>query len=317
MNGAFGPFLVIGLGLILGFLLRRSGHLPAGAPRGLNAYVIIIALPGVVLSQLPPFFRGLMAESGTRDLSFLFLPLLPWLIFGAAILFFGWIYRRGWIRRDQYGLLVLSGGLGNTSFVGLPLLEALLGRESLPLGILLDQLGTFLALSLGGTAWIAYFRSESTGFSGRRFLRELFRFPPFVAVIAAFVLSLFPPFPGFLQLALERIGSTLVPVAMVSVGATLNLDPSVFRTEAGGLAWGLGFKMLLTPIFFGLLSYFVFQLRGEVFAVALLESAMAPMITATVLGMEAGFAPGLGALMLGIGIPLSLLTVPLLYLLWS
>jgi predicted permease len=146
MNIAFGPFLVIGFGLILGYLLRRSGHLPVGASRVLNAFVISIALPGVVLSQLPPFFRGLMAGREGRELSFLFLPLLPWLIFGAAILFFRWVYQRGWIRRDQFGLLVLSGGLGNTSFVGLPLLEALLGPTSIPLGILLDQLGKFLVL---------------------------------------------------------------------------------------------------------------------------------------------------------------------------
>jgi predicted permease len=166
---------------------------------------------------------------------------------------------------------------------------------------------------VGGTAWIAYFRHRGVAFSWPKFFRELLRFPPFVAVLAAYVLALFPPFPADLQIALERLGSTLVPVAMVSVGASLDLNPAMMRTESRGLAWGLGFKMLLTPIFFGLLSYYVFQLRGEVFAVALLESAMAPMITATVLGMEAGFAPGLGALMLGVGIPLSLLTVPLFY----
>jgi len=320
MNAPFGPFFLILLALGLGALLRKSRHLPDGTPRILNAYVIAVALPALVLSQLPPFVRELAAHRERIDPSLIFLPITPWLSFMGAILFFGFLAKRGWIRRDQWGLLALSGGLGNTAFVGFPLIEALLGPQNLPPAILLDQLGSFLALSVGGTLWISYLqatdpkgeRRRAAGFPWAKFARELLRFPPFIALLAAFLIAPFGAFPSFAQVAVDRIAGTLIPVAMVSVGAQLSLDRAKLRREARGVLVGLGYKMAFAPLGIGLFAYFVLRMRGDLFSVAVLETAMAPMITATVLGIEAGFAPELGALMLGVGIPLSLATVPLI-----
>ncbi len=318
MNASFGPFLVISIGLGLGMLLRRTRHFPPAAPKTLNAYVIAVAVPALVLAQLPSFLRELGARVGGIDASLLFLPFIPWLIFAGAIAFFGLLYRRGLIRRDQWGLLALSGGLGNTAFVGFPLIEALLGPKNLPPAILLDQLGTFLALSVGGTLWISYFHNAGAAkFNGSKFFRELLRFPPFLALLAAFVIEPLGALPPIWQGTLEKISATLVPVAMVSVGAQLTLSREKLRTEGRGIFFGLGYKMVLAPFLIGLAAYFVVGMRGDYFSVAVLESAMAPMITATVLGIEAGFAPDLGALMLGVGIPLSLATVPLLHFLMN
>src|SRR4051812_15566084 len=216
MNASFGPFLVILTGLGLGMLLRRTRHLPPAAPKTLNAYVIAAAVPALVLAQLPPFLRELEARVGGTDASLFFLPLIPWLIFGGAIAFFGLLYRRGFIRRDQWGLLALSGGLGNTAFVGFPLIEALLGPKNLPPAILLDQLGTFLALSVGGTLWISYFHhAGAEKFDWTKFFRELLQFPPFLALFAAFLIAPFGPLPPIAQGTLEKVSATLVPVAMV------------------------------------------------------------------------------------------------------
>lgn len=320
MNSSFGPFLVICLGLLLGFLYRRSGRFSAEAPRVLNAFLIGIALPAVVLSQIPKFLRETFLRSEKMDGALLFLPLIPWILFLGSIPFFWLLYRAKWIRRDQWGLLVLAGGLGNTSFVGIPLIEALLGADKIPLAILLDQFGSFLALSVGGTLWISYFHSTgglSAKFSWRKFLDELFRFPPFVALIAAFFIALLSETPAAIQTALERIGATLVPVAMVSVGSQLKIDFKMLRHEWRGLACGIGYKMALAPLVIWILGVWVFGLSGDAIHVGVLEAGMAPMITATILGMDAGFAPNLGALILGIGIPLSLATVPLIHLLLS
>jgi len=322
MNASFGPFLVIVLGLLLGMMLRRTRHLPTDAPKVLNAYVITVAVPALVLAQLPPFLRELAAHGERVDASLIFLPFIPWLIFGGAIAFFGMLYRFGLIRRDQWGLLALSGGLGNTAFVGFPLIEALLGTKNLPPAILLDQLGTFLALSVGGTLWISYFHASAPkgdGVHGRpafpwpKFFRELMRFPPFLALVAAFLIAPLGPLPFIGQGAIEKIAATLVPVAMVSVGAQLRFERAMLKREGRGLFIGLGYKMALCPVVVGALAYVLLRMRGDLFSVAVLESAMAPMITSTVLGIEAGFAPDLGALMLGVGIPLSLATVPLIH----
>ena len=55
---------------------------------------------------------------------------------------------------------MMLGGLGNTSFVGLPMIETYYGSAYLPIGILIDQLGTYLVLSTLGIA-VACVYSES------------------------------------------------------------------------------------------------------------------------------------------------------------
>jgi hypothetical protein len=45
--------------------------------------------------------------------------------------------------------------------------------------------------------------------------------------------------------------------------------------------------------------------------ITILEAAMAPMITSNIVAIRSGLNPELSALMLGVGIPLSLVTVPL------
>jgi predicted permease len=44
-------------------------------------------------------------------------------------------------------LLILTAGLGNTSFLGFPIIEALYGQEGMKTAILVDQPGTFVVLS--------------------------------------------------------------------------------------------------------------------------------------------------------------------------
>lgn len=311
MNASFGPFLVIGLGLLLGFLFRRSGRFPVETPKILNRYVIDFALPAVVLSQLPAFLRQLFSGQSPIGASVIFLPVIPWLIFFGAIGFFGLLYRMNRIRREEWGLLALAGGLGNTSFVGIPLIEALMGPDKVPLAVLLDQFGTFLALAIGGTLWIAIFR-EGKRPKAKKVIVDLLRFPPFVALLASFAAAAFPPWGGALQSALDRIAATLVPVAMLSVGSQLKPNLKMLRKEGKGLALGLGFKMGAAPLLIFLLAR-IFGIAGDPLKIGVVEASMAPMITATVLGIEAGMAPDLGALMLGIGIPLSLLTVPFIH----
>jgi predicted permease len=53
--------------------------------------------------------------------------------------------------------------------------------------------------------------------------------------------------------------------------------------------------------------------RGLEIDVSIMESAMAPMITGAILASNYGLKPKLSSMMIGIGIPLSLLTVAFWY----
>jgi len=77
------------------------------------------------------------------------------------------------------------------------------------------------------------------------------------------------------------------------------------------LGIGLGFKMVLAPMAVWALYGGVFRHSGPAFQVTIFEAAMAPMIGASIVAMEHKLNAPLATLMIGIGIPLSFLTLPL------
>ena len=128
-------YLLLGACFVLGILLRRSGRLPANAAAALNGFVVHISLPALTLA----YVHGLKLQPS------LILPaLMPWIMFGIGCGFFWLAGRMLGLSRAATGGLMLTGGLANTSFIGLPMIETFYGPQFLGLGILIDQLGLIL-----------------------------------------------------------------------------------------------------------------------------------------------------------------------------
>ena len=73
---------------------------------------------------------------------------------------------------------------------------------------------------------------------------------------------------------------------------------------------GLFYKLLLGPALMALLFLLVLGERGTTIQVTIFEAASAPMITGSIVASEYGLDPDLSALMVGVGVPLSFLTLP-------
>ncbi len=72
----------------------------------------------------------------------------------------------------------------------------------------------------------------------------------------------------------------------------------------------MGWKLLLAPLLCWLMGTAA-GVEGLVLTVGVLQAAMAPMVSAAILADEYGLDPALANTVLGAGIVLSLLTVPL------
>jgi len=122
-------------------------------------------------------------------------------------------------------------------------------------------------------------------------------------------LALIPlPYPPWLDELLKRLGATLVPLALVSVGFQLRLSQMHGRVPQ--LALGLAFKLVIGPALVLLMYAGVIGARGTVIQVTVFEAAMGPMIGAAIVAMDHDLDPALVTLMVGIGIPLSFVTLP-------
>lgn len=282
----------------LGLLLRASGRLPAAAPATINGFVVNLSLPALTLLTV----HGLQLQP-----QLMLAAVMPWLLFAAGAAFFYFVGRLLGLARGTLGALVLTGSLANTSFVGLPMIEAWYGREFMGVGIVVDQLGSYLVLSTLGIALASVCSGGQSRPSLHAVLRKALGFMPFVALLAAFALRPLD-FPAWFESLLRRLADTLVPLALVSVGFQLRL--SEIRGRLPLLALGLGFKLVLGPLLMlGLLVGLLGQ-SGPVIRVTVFEAAMGPMIGSAIVAMDHDLDPSLVTLMVGLGIPLSFATLP-------
>ncbi len=290
-------FVLVVACLLLGVLVARFARPPMGLAQGLNWWVINIALPALVLD--------LMSRVQV-EWQFWYLALSQWLVFGGSFVLFRALGRHfGW-SRARIGGLIIMGGLGNTSFLGYPLLEALRGREGLAVGVVADQLGCFLMLAIGGTIISAMYSGGQT--QPRAIVRKVMMFPPFVALLVGAMINLLGGWPVMAEDILLRVGSTLVPLALFSVGLRFRFQ--LGNGQALPLGLSLGWKLLAAPLLIlgvGWLS----GVGGLTLTIATLQAAMAPMVSAAILCDQHHLDSPLANSILGSGILLSLLTVPL------
>lgn len=285
--------------LLAGWLATHYSPLPRALPGWLSAWALRVALPATVLKVL----AGLPLAS-------LWGPpvLLPWLLLPLALVL-PWLLRRlPGLGADQRRLLLLLILLGNTSFLGLPLLRAVRGESALHPALLFDQFGSFPQLLLLGTFLL---EGRAGGLGWRHTAWRLLSFPPLPALFLA-LSPLGLPVREWALPVLQPLSWSLVPAVMLALGARLRFR--LAREDRPALLWGLAGKMLLLP---GLAWLLVLSAgwRGEQTEVAVLEAAMPPMATAAAWAAERGLCPELAAALVSVGILLALAWIPLLSLL--
>jgi predicted permease len=282
--------------LALGYACARLRLLPDSAAEVLNQFALYLCLPAAVLRFVPKL---------EFDADLALVALVPWLVLALSVALILPLARALKLRDEERAVLLLCVPLGNTSFLGYPLTEALLGHDALAHAVIYDQFGSFLILTTWGL-WILARDGGDARPTPAMMLRKLVRFPPFVALV--FALTLMPAEPPTLVAnALAKLSDTLLPTAVLAVGLSLKLR--LPRDELAPLGAGLALKLVLLPA----AVFALMALRHDdstAASVAVLETAMPPMITAGALAISHRLAPGLAAALVGYGTVLSLATLP-------
>ncbi|MBF0291622.1 MAG: AEC family transporter [Nitrospinae bacterium] len=279
----------------MGVLLRKTERLPENTTAVLNAFIIHVSVPALTI---------LSVHNLKPDAKLIYPILMAWVLFALGVGFYKAASRFHSMSDATLGALILTGAMGNTAFVGLPMIEAFYGKEGLPIGILADQMGTFLVLSTLGIVTAA--RLSGSDISNGTIVKRIVLFPPFQSLLAG-VLLIPMDFPFWAEDVLSKLGATLPPLALLSVGFALRL--SHIRGQEASLAIGLLYKLIVGPAALYLLFIVLLGADGLTAQVTIFEAAMPPMIVGGIVAMEYGLNPRLAALMVGVGIPLSFATL--------
>ncbi len=293
-------FIIVITFLIIGMAIRRLPPFSPETGNVLNLFVIYVSLPALILLKFPEleFTKNLIVPA-----------LMPWamlLLSCTLVLILAKVFK--WDRATT-GCLLLLIPLGNTSFLGIPMVKAFWGDRAIPYALLYDQLGSFLALATYGSFILALYGTEETRPSLRSVAKKIISFPPFIALTLAFFLKTLP-YPPIAVNILKMLASTLVPIVMIAVGfqLTLRLEKKVVSQ----LFTGLSIKLIAAPMA-ALLLCKMAGLEGKAVQVSIFEAGMPPMVSAGALALIANLSPALTAALVGIGIILCFVTLPILY----
>jgi predicted permease len=291
-------FILIGVCIIAGMIFRRSKTLPADAHKGINAFIIYLALPAVSFKYLPHITWSPQ----------LFFPALAPVIVWVG----GWVYitllsSKSRLGKKEIGGLKLSAGLSNTSFVGFPLIMAYFNEKAVGIAIICDQV-TFALLATVGVV-VAVIASQKHELSAGLILKRVLRFPPLLGCVSALII------PHFVNISVldpffDKLATTVAPLALFSIGLQLQFDG--WRSEVKWISSTLIYKLLLAPALVTAVAV-VLRLKGIIPQIGIFEAAMPTLLTSGVVAEEYGLNPKLSNLIIGIGIILALASSALWY----
>lgn len=292
-------FILILLAITVGYFINRLNIFSKDAPAILNQFAIYISLPAMIILQVPKL---------TFSMDTLIPIIVAWGVMGISailVLLFARIFS---FSKEITGSLMLVAILTNSSFMGIPIINAYMGESSLAYILVYDQLGTFIALATYGTFIASYYSSKSQ-ISFKIITLKVLTFPPFLSLVLALLL-MGVEFHPVLSKVLSSFANTIVPIALVAVG--LQLQFKLPREDLKPFSVALFIKLIIAPII-AIIICKIFDWNNQASMVSIMEAGMAPMITAGAIASMAGLAPRLSSAIVGYGILISFITTGILF----
>lgn len=270
----FDGLLFFFLVILIGFLGAKSRLLPKSAADVLPAVLINICYPAMVLETF--------TTTDTEQLLTTGLPVVIATLVVTAVLFFGslLVYRR--VTPARRPLLCFITGIGNVSYVAIPLLSVFLGAEGMFIAVVHGAVQDFLI-------WSVYHQLFLTGGSGskKEVIKKVVTSPCLIAAIVGLILALCRvTLPGFLQMTISRVNDMTAPVALLFLGMLIERHGLLnWRKDKFSMRFALG-KVIVLPCTLFAVLYWVLPVQTALL-LALLFGSPAPL-TATVWAKQYG-----------------------------
>ena len=292
-------FVLIGVCIVLGMILRATKSIHPDAHKGINTWVLYIALPAVSFKYLPQVQWG-------WEMAF---PIIATFLVTIGSMFFMAIYSKmkGYSRRSQSTLSLISG-YSNTSFVGFPLITAFFGEQYLSIAILCDQT-MFFTLSTIGIITSLKGGSKDAVVDAQFIVKRLFTFPPFIACISALLLSQFINF-DFAEPFFSKLAGTVAPLALFSIGLQLKFNG--WRKLMPQISMAMLYKLILAPLIV-LLGALIFKINSDIAKITIFEAAMPTLVTSSIIAEQFRLNTKLTNLTIGISIIIGFFTTAMWY----
>jgi predicted permease len=258
---------------------------------------------------LPALAFGLVATTPV-DRSFFAVPLTAAVVTLGAIAAAFVIYRLlpffADHNRSAIGVLILAAAFGNVTYLGLPVINEMLGTQFGYAAILYDLLATTpILLTLGALIAARYGTGGDSSFAGS--FKRVIKLPPLWAVAGGIAVNLGGiTVPRIVLETAALMGKAVIPVMIFTVGLALDFR-DIKRLPAAVPA--LIIKLVVSP----LVAWWTgsaLGLSGRVLEAAVIEGAMPVMVLSLVIADEFGLDVPLAAACIAVSTVALFFTLP-------
>ena len=282
--------------MALGWAFKKYGLMGDGAEKAFNQYLFYLALPALTIVKIADTsFAGL----GLDFIALNFLPILAVMVFVYA----GW--KAGLFDWPFARLMIIVAGLGNTVYLGFPVVSMSLGPENIGYAAIAASLQNVFIFTFGFFFMGTVCGGDCPAVSFRRLVLKNAILWSSLAGLCISYSGL--KIPGFIHNLLTDVGRTTLPLSLFTIG--LSLYGKSLRQHLGKVAWIAGLKMVYMPaVYVGLALLLGF--RGTVAKVTFLQLGMPVAVLNYVIAKEFEFDADLVAQSIVFS---TLLLLPLLF----
>ena len=255
--------------ILIGFILKKINFFNEKDGEVLKKIIFNISLPALIFVSITS-----SKFEGNFYLLFIMVPLA--IVIQVSLLFITGLLLK--VDRKLRASIILSGLMGNTAFLGYPLIEHVLGSTALPYGILFDQINFYFFLI------VLFPILAHIGGGDRGRIKKFFISPPFFAFITGLIMRNFA-IPNLIMEPLILLKHTISPLVMLYLG--INLELNIKPRELKYLLPVSIFKLLVFPFIILSISLLL-KLESFILKPALLQGMMPTMMASTIFGVEMG-----------------------------
>jgi predicted permease len=233
------PLIKLFLIIVPGYILSKKSIISEEQSKGLSLIIVNVTWPCLIIDSLQmAFSRQLLINAGYVSAVLLLTLLVAYLLSQAAC-------RTLKVEKSKTYLYTFMLLFANTGFMGIPISNALYGREGVFYAVLIDSLCNIFIYTMG-----IMLIKKSTGRYGKADFGQLFS-PGFFCIIIGVVLFLANMrLPSVLGDSVALIGSATSPLAMLVLG--FQLGKIHLKELVGDFSIYLlaGLKLILIPALF-------------------------------------------------------------------
>ena len=286
---------LLGLALI-GFILGRT--LPATVPVRLGKLLFWVGVPTSIIA----FLRK-------TDLSgqIWIAPAIAFtaIFFGALLCWLAIRIKKSSLQKPTQGSLLLASMVGNTGYLGYPVILSLVGTQYFAWALFYDLLGTTIGAYGLGVALAAQYGGNVNNYSN---VIKAIIINPALWSFAAGLLMRQITLPTLVVSCLDVVAWSSIAASLILIGMRLSKLTSWGSLKLASIS--LTIKMIIVPLILGI-SLSSFGLTGKTAQVLVLQMAMPPAFATLVLAETFNLDRELAVTTLAVGSMILLITLPL------